>query len=172
MTKRPIGFFGIHTVYGVEEEHDLPYLTRVWFGRLRLHIFHRGDNDPDPHDHPWEFWTFPLTSYVEEVYVPEYRRPWDHKIVSAQRRLELVERFKLHHRPATHCHRVLGGYYGLDAYSEGKATPMVDERKVVTIVWRGKIGRKWGFLKNRSGVWCWVPWKEYVFGGGKHGPCE
>lgn len=42
-------------------------MTRAWFGRLRFHVFFRGDQDPDCHDHPWGFWTFPLRSYVEEV---------------------------------------------------------------------------------------------------------
>lgn len=161
--------FGWNTVI---MEDGSPYMTRAWIGRLRLHIFYRGDLDPDPHDHPWPFWTFPLTSYVEEVTTYQYRRPWDHKIASADKQLQVVEKFRLHYRPATHCHRVLGLYYGLDSYNGGKASPMVKEGKVVTIVWRGKEERAWGFLKTRDGKWCWVAFRDYVFNGGKHGPCE
>src|SRR5690606_161477 len=73
-------FWGKSVIYGKEDDHATPYMTRYWIGRLRLHIFHRGDQDPDCHDHPWSFWTFPFTPYVEEVLekhmfhldVPEY----------------------------------------------------------------------------------------------------
>ena len=61
----------IERIYGREETTTL-YLLRVkltpktrW-GQLYLHIFHRGDQDRCPHDHPWDFWTFPL--------VPVHRR--------------------------------------------------------------------------------------------------
>ncbi len=37
-------FFGWHTIHGVDGEHSEPYMTRVWIGRLRLHVFYRGDN--------------------------------------------------------------------------------------------------------------------------------
>ncbi len=78
-----------------------PYMTRLLIGRLRLHIFHRPDGDPDPHDHPWHFTTFPLTSYVEEV----TRRLEDGTV---DVRHETVRAFRLHRRPATYLHRVLG----------------------------------------------------------------
>ena len=63
-------WWGRSVIYGKEDEHATPYMTRYWIGRLRLHIFHRGDQDPDCHDHPWDFWTFPFTPYVEEVAEP------------------------------------------------------------------------------------------------------
>ncbi|MCW1412157.1 hypothetical protein OLZ32_27800 [Rhizobium sp. 1AS11] len=185
--KSAIGLFGIHTIFGVEGDHDTPYMTRAWFGRLRLHIFHRGDADPDCHDHPWDFWTFPLTSYVEEVAKPVTKGvaplellllPPENYTLSRQ----VVPAFRLTYRPATHCHRVIGRYSGVwfskggRIYSkspiEPSGSPITDSRKVVTLVWRGGIGRKWGFLRNRDGKWCWTPWKEYVFGGGKDAPCS
>ena len=168
-------FFGRYTVYGVDD--DEPYMTRYWFGRLRLHIFHRGDNDPDPHDHPWDFWTFPLTSYVEEVIASDFadnvrshRSNWISHEAGYRR---IVKAFRLHFRPATYTHRVIGRYAGWNKDFTG-AMPTIDiaPGKIVTIVWRGGGGRKWGFLKNRDGQWCWIPWKEYVFNGGKHGPCK
>ena len=155
-------WWGRSVIYGKEDEHATPYMTRYWIGRLRLHIFHRGDQDPDCHDHPWDFWTFPFTSYVEEVPLPNrleggydlYRR--------------VVPAWRWSFRPATHTHRVLGRYAGF----RDKGVPAVDSRPIVTLVWRGKDERKWGFLKHRDGRWCWVHWKSYVFGGGKSAPCE
>ena len=56
--------------------HDLvydcgqPYLERwiLWFGfTLRLHKFHKGDDDRAFHDHPWWFITLPLEPYLEKT---------------------------------------------------------------------------------------------------------
>lgn len=168
--------FGRSTIYGRAGEHDTPYMTRVWLGRLRLHIFYRGDQDEDCHDHPWDFWTFPFTSYVEEVADPSMAARVQNQTGSYSARshrvplkhLQVVKAFRLHHRPATHCHRVLGRFSG--KYIGG--VPAINDRKIVTLVWRSGAERKWGFLKNRDGKWCWTPWKEYVFGGGKDAPCS
>lgn len=186
-------FFGRHTIYGVNEgDYNTPYMTRYWIGRLRLHIFHRGDNDADPHDHPWNFWTFPLTSYVEEVTEPAFSCgicsspvPVTHReygdycmrhgeAVTYDTRRQVVRAFRLHYRPATHTHRVLGRYAGWDKDFSG-CMPSIDiaPGKIVTIVWRGNGGRKWGFLrKDAEGKRCWIPWRTYVYEGGKHAPCE
>lgn len=157
-------FLGISTIDGVEGEHSTPYMTRILCGRLRLHIFHRGDADPDCHDHPWDFWTFPLTAYVEEVVTRKLEADRDYDawtpralIYSSARRVVPALRWSF--RPAEHMHRVIGR-------ADGRTG------KVVTVVWQGKPRRKWGFLRNRDGKWCWTPWKDYVFGGGKHAPCE
>lgn len=196
MTKEPL--WGKSTIYGRDGEHKTPYMTRYWFGRLRLHVFYRGDADPDCHDHPWGFWTLPLTSYVEEVVDPtmtvhvanregvSISKVWPTDTFS-----RVVRAFRLHYRPATHTHRVLGRYDGtyyvvnnggiediIAGYppekNDGKQRlPMYrSSQKITTIVWRGKGERKWGFLKARDGRWCWTPWKEYIYGGGKSAPCE
>lgn len=176
--EKPDPFFGRYTIYGVEGEHNLPYMTRYWIGRLRLHIFHRGDNDPDPHDHPWAFWTFPLTSYIEEVVgfalaekVREYPREIEGNPQMTSRRV--VRAFRLHYRPATHTHRVIGRARRPNRTHVDNHWRVVPG-KIVTIVWRGgnETKRPWGFLKNRDGKWCWIAWKEYVYRGGKHAPCE
>src|SRR4051812_39357096 len=91
---------GFETIYGVDGEHDTPFLTRVRLGRLRMHVFHRGDADPDCHDHPWDFWTFPLTSYVEEVV----------DLATLRMRRQVVPAARWSYRPAEHTHRVLGRY--------------------------------------------------------------
>lgn len=178
--KRSTGWFGRNTIYAPDGSR---YMTRTWIGRLRLHVFHRGDLDPDCHDHPWNFWTFPFAAYVEEV---------DTSLVDAkglpQRHRQIVPAWRWTSRPATHCYRVLGRYngrvkddFGFDHQVSVKRAnelpfdrfePQFNGRKIVTLVWRSKEYRKWGFLKHRDGRWCWVHWKEYVFGGGKDAPCQ
>lgn len=185
-------FLGMNTICG---EDGSPYMTRVWFWGLRLHVFHRPDLDEDTHDHPWDFWTFPIWppgGYVEEVVNPMltdamaernlYAGHWSGNH-SSDRSLQVVPAFRLSYRPATHCHRVLGAHdprgdilaadATVDHFDTNVASPGVDpDRKIITLVWRGKANRNWGFLKNRDGKWCWVAWRDYVFAGGKDGPCQ
>lgn len=175
---------GFHTIYGVDGEHSTPYMTRLWVGRLRLHIFHRGDEDPDPHDHPWDFWTFPLTPYVEEIALPARDTYCEGDPLPALRYYTarvVVRAFNWAFRPAEYTHRVLGRYdeqataaSARNAFvaGAGRVPPLFKPGKIVTIVWQGRDRRRWGFLRNRDGNWCWTPWREYVFGDGKHAPCE
>lgn len=176
--------FGAHTII-----HDgEPYMTRFWFWRFRVHIFHRGDKDQDCHDHPWDFWTFPLTSYVEEVLHPVRQA----RLTKAEpppdkffRSLQVVERFRLHYRPAEHCHRVLGAWSGrYESYSmftgenltkrpvPGSKPQIAPGKKIVTLVYQSGVRRKWGFWKERNGVWCWDFWKKYVLEGGRDQACR
>lgn len=199
-------WFNWSTIYDKSDDPS-PYMTRITIGRLRLHIFYRGDLDPDCHDHPWDFWTFPLTSYVEEVvekktgtisYFSE--NPPDfvtEEYTEHVIRRNVVWAFRWHFRPATHTHRVLGRFTGRfsntpnapDAKLLGSFTAIgkhsqrmclsagyeplfTPGRKVVTIVWRSKKKREWGFLKNRDGKWCWTGFQDYIWGGGKDAPCN
>lgn len=151
-----------------------PYMSQLIIGRLRFHLFHRGDEDPDPHDHPWSFTTFPLRSYAEEVTDP----------ATNAKRVEVVTAFHLHHRLASYTHRVLYPvrplswediFHGVHLL---RISPVIagrwmrDTGPIFTIVWTGKKTRPWGFLKTKDGKWCWVAWREYVFGGGKDSPCQ
>ena len=209
-------WFGIHTVWGKDGETRSPMVTRAWIGRLRLHIFWRGDNDPDCHDHPWPFWTFPLTPYVEEFVlagivglIHDGHSEWtdkDHHGVTRNsteieyRAIRIVPAWRWSFRRATYTHRVLGRYSGVSWYRMKSGvgrpdiqmklnlsahrfannrgivppsiTPDISPKPIITIVWRGRKEREWGFLKNREGKWCWVAWKEYVYGKGKSAPCE
>lgn len=168
--------FGWHTIYGDEGESRTPYMFRAWIWRLRLHVFYRGDADPDPHDHPWDFRTFPLVSYVEEVTRPSLLFPG---VFYKQR--QVVRAFRWHHRPAEHLHRVIGAFDGWWVTPEGflyigeplgdHDEPQTDGARIVTLVWRGKGERRWGFLKHRDSQWCWTHWKEYALRGGKQAPC-
>lgn len=177
--------FGADTIYGRDGEHAEPYMTRAWVGRLRLHVFWRGDLDPDHHDHPWDFWTFPLTDYVEE-YVEETGGwfSYEHGRTIGQGRsvrTRVVRAFRLHRRPAEFTHRAIGRYdeeatraAALGAFVVGERHPglQTDGRPIITLVWRGGFRRDWGFLKLRDGRWCWTAWRDYVFGDGKDAPCS
>jgi len=166
--KRSTGPFGVNTIYSPEGE---AYMTRLWLGRLRLHIFHTGDLDQDHHDHPWDFWTFPLVPYVEEgVYPVGAAINADGKMIDGSTKYgtfrQIVPAWRWSYRPATHCHRVLG------KQAPDSNWPIPVPGKIVTIIWRGKEGRQWGFLKHRDGRWCWQHWKDYVMNGGKDTPCQ
>lgn len=80
--------------------HDLvldngePYLERwiLWCGfTLRLHRFHKGDDDRAFHDHPWWFVTIPFSAYRERIPDADAR---------------IVKPFRPHFRPARHRHIV------------------------------------------------------------------
>lgn len=173
----------IRRIYGAGEEANTIYLTRVHltpmtrWGRLYLHIFHRGDADRDPHDHPFDFWTFPLTSYWEKVMDNE-----------GELIVNKVRRWRWTKREAEHAHRVVGPIRGfprkLKHNEQGKlvgAKPL--KQSFVTIVWRGPTFRRWGFWVHddhrhfgmaglymrtnpttRGGTRRWLPWRTYVYG--------
>ena len=84
--------FGITHDLVMEGTH--PYLERwiVWFGfTLRLHKFHKGDDDRAFHDHPWWFITIPCSDYLEKT-------PHDEAV--------RVRGWRPHFRPASHRHIV------------------------------------------------------------------
>jgi hypothetical protein len=138
---------------------EVPYLDRyiVYLGGLcvRLHKFWRGDDDRAPHDHPWNFWTFPLTSYKETVeeclfgsagaHAPQnacvdYFKP------SIYRRENFVKAWRLHKRPAKYRHIVLGR-------ADGSTRPFW------TFVITGKVVNKWGFWPEPDRF---VPWRDWT----------
>lgn len=128
----------VETLYDRDGERSA-YQTRVKCGRFRIHIFWRGDRDPDMHDHPSDFWTFPLVSYVEE-----------HRDSRGFPIFRVVRAFRLHRRRAEFAHRVVGR--SVDGGVRTDAGP------VVTLVWWGKKRREWGF--HTADGWVW--WKNYV----------
>ena len=57
-------------------DYEEAYLERwiIWCGfTLRLHKFHKGDDDRAFHDHPWWFITLPLRSYTELTPLGQHR---------------------------------------------------------------------------------------------------
>lgn len=167
----------------------MPYMLRLWIGRLRFHLFYRGDLDEDCHDHPWNFWTYPFTPYVEEVLLqvePDYFETY----------LRVVPAFRWNYRAAETKHRVLGRYGGVVTREVGSENgyslnslfvdadtandlilsrgyrPRVETGKIYTVVWRGSYKRMWGFWKRGLERYCFVPFRKYIWEGGKDAPCE
>lgn len=122
-------------------------------GRIYLHKFYRGDEDPHLHDHPWPFTSFILTrGYWEET-------PWTYKDCpngvnlwgyhtlreyGEERKRIFYPRFSLLRRPATTKHRVI----------------LKDEKPVWTLVKTGVKERSWGFwVKDKL-----CPWRNYENG--------
>lgn len=177
--------FGWHTIVDVTGGTGEPYMTRIWFGRLRLHVFHTADPGQDPHDHPWGFWTFPLAPYVEEVWLPERQaftpgRPMPRP--KFYKTLQVIKAWRWKRQDANHTHRVLGSFEGYakptfadhfnHATGEWMNNPRIGTRKVITVVWRDAPQRRWGFLRrDATGRFCWVPWRMYVYDGGNLAPC-
>src|SRR5690242_9326280 len=60
-----------------------------------IHRIHTPDQDRDPHDHPWTFWSFILSgAYTERVWAGKERRRNDLHSMEFRR-----NRFSLHHMP-------------------------------------------------------------------------
>jgi hypothetical protein len=126
---------------------EVPYLDRyiVYLGGLcvRLHKFWRGDDDRAPHDHPWNFWTFPLRSYnetVEELVISD-----DGAACEWRRRINKVTAFRLHKRPAAYRHIVLGR-------ADGSTKPFW------TFVITGRVINSWGFWPRPDDFVKWRDW--------------
>jgi len=158
-------FFHWHTI----QKNGVDYMTRIVVGRLRLHIFHTGDLDRDPHDHPWGFWTMPLGGgYVEKVFERRRGRPGDDDWFS---RYEIVRPWRWTYRAPEHTHQVLGRWDGLTRLPF--ESPAMVPGRIWTLVWMEDRlpQRQWGFLKKRNGRWCWQDWVSYVYEGGANQPC-
>lgn len=178
-----MGLFDRYTIIDQDPESPtfrLPYMTRTRLGRLMYHVIYRRDDD-DPHDHPWWFVTFPLTSYVEEVTlrtVESFDRDIgaiiDPPLVEFVTFRRAVRAFHFHYREAHFIHRILGPWTGEDVsqypaaggYERGVGTGTIR-----TIVWRGPEIREWGFWKTRLGKTCWQIGREY-YSGGKRKLCD
>lgn len=153
----------VEVIYGRDAMHATKYLTRIsipWYtkvGRPMLHWFHRGDEDPAPHDHPWDFWTFPFTGYWEEVL--------DEHNCSSMR---YVKPFRLHFRPSTHRHRVIGREIGFSMRPGHKRQGIYHVNRVgpiVTLVWHSTFKQHWGFWVPSGWLtFKKVPWREYIYG--------
>lgn len=153
------------------------YLFRVFltpttrWGRAHLHVFFRGDDDDHPHDHPWDFWTFPLTPYAELV------------LEDGVERENVVEAWRAHRRPAEYAHRVVDRLLpdGVGGY---RFPERLWSRRIVTLVWVCPKRRDWGFIiptdhpkatqagavvrldsplrAARSRLRAWVHWRDYL----------
>jgi hypothetical protein len=126
--------------------HGEAYLTRFILyiaGRtVRLHKFHRGDDERAPHDHPWDFWTFPLCGGYAEL-IPDFE-------FDSGFRLNWVPGWRWSFRPAKYQHIVVD-----------------PEKPFWTLVVTRVKSNGWGFWpsywkpldKERMRVF--VPWREW-----------
>lgn len=150
----------VKTIQGPSfRDHTVLYLRRYylwrskWIGKnwgdLYLHHILRSDDDPDPHAHPWYFWTFILRGlYIDE------RWDWSgwYGRRERMRRLDEVMSFgKLRFRKALHMHRA--------------RIPEWSSRPVWTLVLTGPAtfaanGKDllWHFVKEREFVY----WRKYI----------
>lgn len=162
----------VKRVYGRDGQPSTCYLTRIkltpktrW-GRLCFHFFHRGDHDRDPHDHPYDFWTFPLRTYYEDVLDP----------TTGRTTRNVVQAFRVHFRPAEYTHIQLGAaryMWEWTAPVKPGEFPTRAVRKNVfggwtaTFVWHKPVYRVWGFwmlVGHIYGVgrYHWLPWRDYL----------
>lgn len=119
------------------------YMTRyiVYLGwlTLRAHKFYRGDDDRAPHDHPWWFITFPLKTYIEDVFVcrivPEGIEAYSYP--------RIVKGWRPHFRRGTYRHIVKGTGDGKPFWS---------------LVISGRPLRMWGFWPRPDRF---VPWRDW-----------
>lgn len=153
-------FMWANTIYGQDGKHRTPYMTRWMFGWLRVHLFHRGDLDPDCHDHSWDFVTFPLTPYLEEV----------RDASTGALSFSVVPSLRLSYRKAEHAHRVVGpvrpGIHGDgQVYLIDGLYWTLTSGPIWTVVLRGKARRLWGFWRDGQ----WVDWRSYLFGSAHTG---
>lgn len=149
----------VETITAEHRTQTVPMMTKVTVKRpgisyYALHVFHRRDVDVAWHDHKQGFWTFPLRSYVEEVYDPA-TITWSFNVVKAWRR---------HYRPMGYAHRYMGAYAGM---SPDGLAPISNRRLVVTLVkWVGPRRDSWGFwVPQGTGNPKWIEWRDFVFKG-------
>lgn len=107
-------------------------LTTRW-GRIYLHRFMRPDEDPDPHDHPWDSWIFILKGgYREKVYYDGTNKfKW----------YETHKAFSFRKMPAPTVHMI----------------QKLEAPRVWTLLFCSKKRRNWGFLTPEG----WVYYRDY-----------
>ena len=92
-----LSLFKAKTFYGLQGRYLTVYtLAKLQRGKSEVsvcvHNFHRGDEDPDPHDHPFCFWSCVLIGGYREF--------------REDGRSIIRKPFSIAYRPATHRHRV------------------------------------------------------------------
>lgn len=110
------------------------YILYVAGFTARLHKFWRGDDDRAPHDHPWNFWTFPLVTYEEKLPIEQSEGWYEYRQVKA---------FRFHYRAAEFQHIVCGRRPIFEG--DDDVLGREDARPFWTLVFTGRRKRLWGF---------------------------
>lgn len=146
-------------------------LWRSKSGNIYLHHIFRSDDDPDPHDHPWDFTSLILSKgYRDEqwLFVPmvqsepgkakgpivdSYPNPVDITVKGQRFKIddEICRPPNVVQRNAEHIHRVI-----------------LDRGPAWTLVFTGPIRRSWGFIRATQ----WSFWREYLNVWGKRGDTD
>jgi len=113
-----------------DDDQRVVWLRKLTVGSWDFNVYYRGEDDEYPHDHPWDFWVFPLQDFLEEVHVPRRR----------ERELRVVKAWRWHFRRATHVHRIVG------ATKSENGNVLYDRAgRFVTITKRERKYRDWGY---------------------------
>jgi hypothetical protein len=120
----------------------LRIIQTPWLG-IYLHWIFRPDQDGDPHDHPWNFWSFVLSGgYAELLGTSSNSLWWPFG----------RDRFSIHRMNINHSHRI-------DQVLPG----------TMTLVVVGRVRQEWGFWvpsqHPSSPIRTKVPWRDYLGGG-------
>jgi hypothetical protein len=162
----------IDTIYSPTEGKRYRTTLRLPWG-YRINIFWRGDAERDHHDHPNDFWTYPLKGYWERVSFPlgegvllqtftdgtskELGRLTDVRVDKVQ----WVKPFKRHYRDAEYRHVILGAHRELTTWWDelaGLPVGYVYQGGFVSIVRESPNRRIWGFYPDGKFMY----WKEYL----------
>lgn len=138
-----VDFFGEPEVIGNEECPVMYRWTLVnRFGcKLLLHHFLPNGDDPEPHDHPFDFVTLVLSgSYIDESW-DEIGRLTGSQGLAFVKVEERMTRGMLRRRRAEHMHRTL-----------------ISPNGCWTIIATGPKRREWGFLWRNV----WMPMQKYL----------
>lgn len=119
----------MHTLPGGER---VPATSKFVVGHLRFHHFHRA-TDEDFHNHQFEFWTFPLQSYLEEVLIPIASSMMPPEQQLWARHQQVVPAGRWSYRDTRTPHRILG-----PCAPDGERYSW-DERHIRTVIWRGAV---------------------------------
>ncbi len=111
------------------------FITPRWFPiRVFVHQLFTPDPDRVMHDHPWDFWTFPLSKRSTTAYTETKIEPGCGCVFSR----------RWHFRPAEYVHRIT----------------WLSRTPTWTIMITKKTRREWGFWVD--GDRKWVDWRTYL----------
>lgn len=168
-------FFKHYDIKKVIDGQEVVYLRRffIWrpkdktkSGSVFLHHIINSDDDPDPHDHPFDFTSVILwRGYSDERWVwwdTDGSKTWEGKDLPSHRvgpYYETVWPLSVVRRKAEHIHRVrLHTTCSGNAIHEGDPVLCGRPKSAWTLVFTGPYRREWNFI-TKTGP---VHWRKYM----------